>query len=52
MMGILRRGDERGYRVYCLGATREVLDGVCARIAADFPGIVVVGARDGYYSGR
>lgn len=50
MMGILRRGNEKRYRVFCLGATREVLDGVCARIAADFPGIVVVGARDGYYS--
>jgi len=50
MIGILRRGNERGYRVFCLGATREVLDGVCARIAADFPGIVLVGARDGYYS--
>ena len=50
MMGILRRGNERGYRVYCLGATREVLDGVCARIATDFPGVVVVGACHGYYS--
>jgi N-acetylglucosaminyldiphosphoundecaprenol N-acetyl-beta-D-mannosaminyltransferase len=36
--------------VYCLGATREVLDRVCARIAVDFPGVVVVGAHDGYYS--
>jgi N-acetylglucosaminyldiphosphoundecaprenol N-acetyl-beta-D-mannosaminyltransferase len=50
MMGILRRGNEKGYRVFCLGATREVLDAVCARIAADFPGIVLAGARDGYYS--
>lgn len=50
MMGILRRGNERGYRVYCLGATKEVLASVCARIAVDYPGVRLVGARDGYYT--
>ena len=28
MMGMLTRGNAAGYRVYCLGATPEVLDGV------------------------
>jgi N-acetylglucosaminyldiphosphoundecaprenol N-acetyl-beta-D-mannosaminyltransferase len=49
MTGILRRGNERGYRVYCLGATQEVLDIVCTRIARDYPGVVIAGARNGYY---
>ncbi len=50
MMGILRRGNERGYRVFCLGATEEVLDKVCTRIADDFPGVKLVGWRNGYYA--
>lgn len=49
MFGMLRRGNERGYRVYCLGATQEVLDAVVGRIRADYPGVTVVGSRHGYF---
>jgi N-acetylglucosaminyldiphosphoundecaprenol N-acetyl-beta-D-mannosaminyltransferase len=49
MHGMLRRGAGLGWRVYCLGATREVLDGVLARMAADYPGVQVAGSRDGYF---
>ena len=49
MMGMLQRGNERGYRVYCLGATDEVSDAVSARIAKDYPGVVVAGRRNGYF---
>jgi N-acetylglucosaminyldiphosphoundecaprenol N-acetyl-beta-D-mannosaminyltransferase len=36
--------------VYCLGATDDVLQRVVARIASDYPGVKVVGARNGYFS--
>jgi N-acetylglucosaminyldiphosphoundecaprenol N-acetyl-beta-D-mannosaminyltransferase len=50
MLGMLRRGASRGYRVYCLGATRDVLDRTVDRLLADFPGIEVVGRHDGYFA--
>jgi N-acetylglucosaminyldiphosphoundecaprenol N-acetyl-beta-D-mannosaminyltransferase len=49
MMGMLRRGNVRGYRLYCLGATDEVLEKVSARLAADFPNIRLVGRQNGYF---
>lgn len=49
MHGIFRRGAARGWRVFCLGATRAVLDGVLARIATDYAGLVVAGSHDGYF---
>lgn len=50
MMEIFRQGNERGYRIYCLGARREVLDRVVARLHREYPGITVVGSHDGYFS--
>jgi N-acetylglucosaminyldiphosphoundecaprenol N-acetyl-beta-D-mannosaminyltransferase len=52
MTRVLEDGDRRGYRVYCLGATEAVLAAVVARIAIDYPGVVVAGAQDGYFSGQ
>lgn len=49
MMGMFRRGNEQGYRLFCLGATDEVLDKVAARITADFPNIRQVGRQNGYF---
>jgi N-acetylglucosaminyldiphosphoundecaprenol N-acetyl-beta-D-mannosaminyltransferase len=49
MLGMLRRGNEQGYRVYCLGATDEVLNRAMARIAADYPKVKLVGQHDGYF---
>jgi N-acetylglucosaminyldiphosphoundecaprenol N-acetyl-beta-D-mannosaminyltransferase len=49
MNGLLARGSQRGYRVYCLGATDAVLDAAIARIEADHPGVRVVGRRNGYF---
>jgi len=49
MMGMFRRGNERGYSLFCLGATDEVLDKVAARIKADFPNIRQVGRQNGYF---
>lgn len=50
MMGMLKKGDERGYRIYCLGATDEVLDKVVDRIRKEYPGVVVAGKNNGYFS--
>jgi N-acetylglucosaminyldiphosphoundecaprenol N-acetyl-beta-D-mannosaminyltransferase len=50
MHGILARGSRHGFRVYCLGATDDVLRRATARIAADYPGVQIVGCRNGYFS--
>jgi N-acetylglucosaminyldiphosphoundecaprenol N-acetyl-beta-D-mannosaminyltransferase len=50
MTRLLQRGNERGYRVFCLGATDDVLDQVAGRIAADYPNLRLVGRRNGYYT--
>jgi N-acetylglucosaminyldiphosphoundecaprenol N-acetyl-beta-D-mannosaminyltransferase len=50
MYGMFERGTQHGYRVYCLGATDDVLQRVVARIGSDYPGVKVVGARNGYFS--
>jgi N-acetylglucosaminyldiphosphoundecaprenol N-acetyl-beta-D-mannosaminyltransferase len=50
LMGrLLAAADRRGYRVFVLGARREVLDTALERLQARYPGMVVAGARDGYY---
>lgn len=50
MHGMLARGSRHGYRVYCLGATDDVLQRATARIAADYPGVQIVGCRHGYFT--
>lgn len=52
MLGMLRRANERGYRVYCLGATEKVLEKATARIAADYPNVRVAGRCNGYFGPR
>ena len=49
MHGIMKQGQDRGYRVYCLGATQDVLDVVCERFGESYPGTVIAGARNGYF---
>ncbi len=50
MHALLARGSERGYRVYCLGATQAVLDRVAAEIARLYPGVVLAGHQHGYFA--
>ncbi len=50
MLGMLRRGNENQYRIYCLGATDDVLGKTTARIAADYPGVQLVGQHNGYFT--
>jgi N-acetylglucosaminyldiphosphoundecaprenol N-acetyl-beta-D-mannosaminyltransferase len=50
MMAMLERGRERKYRVYCLGATADVLRRVVERIEREYPGVVIAGSQHGYFS--
>ncbi len=42
--------DKRGLRVYCLGATEEISTLVAQNLAKDYPGLVLAGRRNGYFS--
>ena len=50
MKRILERADQHGYRIYCLGASEEVLRKVLDLIQTKYPGAILVGARNGYYT--
>jgi N-acetylglucosaminyldiphosphoundecaprenol N-acetyl-beta-D-mannosaminyltransferase len=49
MSAILERGNNHGYRVYCLGATEAVLDKVCATFRRQYPGVTIAGRHHGYF---
>jgi N-acetylglucosaminyldiphosphoundecaprenol N-acetyl-beta-D-mannosaminyltransferase len=49
MTAILEQGDKAGYRVFCLGASDDVLDKVCDRFAATYPGVTIAGRHHGYF---
>src|ERR1700733_2514711 len=46
---LLDEAARRGYRVYFLGAQRDVLDRMLAEVGRRYPGLTVAGARDGYF---
>lgn len=51
LMGrMLALGVKRGYRVYCLGATADVMATAVERMRGAYPGIQIVGYRDGYFN--
>lgn len=50
MIGMLRRGNENQYRIYCLGATDDVLEKTTVRITADYPSVQLVGQHNGYFT--
>lgn len=41
---------EKGYRVYLLGARQSVVEDTAAKLKELYPGLVVAGLRDGYFS--
>ncbi len=49
MNGLLARGQSKGFRVYCLGATEEVSAKVEQEINRLYPGTIVAGRRNGYF---
>lgn len=50
MLDLMPQAAREGYRVYFLGATAEVVLQMAARLRCQFPGLQVVGARDGYFN--
>lgn len=47
---LLFMADQHGFKVYFLGSKQQVLDKVIARCVSEYPGVVVAGARNGYFS--
>lgn len=52
MLGILRRGNQNGYRIHCLGASDDVLVAAVAQITRDYPNVKVVGHHHGYFTSQ
>jgi N-acetylglucosaminyldiphosphoundecaprenol N-acetyl-beta-D-mannosaminyltransferase len=50
MTRMLERGSTAGYRVYCLGATEEVLSTAVEKMRAANPGVVMAGWHHGYFT--
>jgi len=50
MFRLLERAAEKGHRVFCLGATQEVLDAAVANFRARYPAVVIAGTQHGYFS--
>lgn len=49
MMQLLKRANDKHYRIFCLGATEEVSQEVERRIKQDFPKVCFAGRRNGYF---
>ena len=50
MNGLLKCGQSKNYKVYCLGATEAVSEKVESEIKRLYPGTIVAGRRNGYFS--
>ncbi len=50
MVRLLELGDRRAYRVFCLGATDQVLDAVCEHMAVHYPRVRLAGRHHGYFT--
>jgi N-acetylglucosaminyldiphosphoundecaprenol N-acetyl-beta-D-mannosaminyltransferase len=48
---LLDEAARRAYRVYFLGARRDVLDRMLTEVGRRYPGLALAGARDGYFRG-
>ncbi|MEW9702312.1 WecB/TagA/CpsF family glycosyltransferase [Paenibacillus sp. SI8] len=46
---LMKVGEPLGWKVYLLGASDEVIQAAAARLQAAYPGIKLVGVRDGYF---
>ncbi|MFH1371554.1 MAG: WecB/TagA/CpsF family glycosyltransferase [Planctomycetota bacterium] len=50
MYGLLKTANEKGYRVYFLGAKQNVLLKVIDVVSERYPRVIIAGYRDGYFS--
>jgi N-acetylglucosaminyldiphosphoundecaprenol N-acetyl-beta-D-mannosaminyltransferase len=46
---VMQRGQHRGLRVFLLGGRQEVVERAALNIETHYPGVRVVGLRDGYF---
>jgi N-acetylglucosaminyldiphosphoundecaprenol N-acetyl-beta-D-mannosaminyltransferase len=46
---LLEVANDKGYSVYFLGATQDVLDEVVRRVGEEYPGARIAGSRNGYF---
>lgn len=49
MQRLFGRAEQKGYRIYILGARPEVLKWAIARIKVNYPELAIAGYRDGYF---
>jgi N-acetylglucosaminyldiphosphoundecaprenol N-acetyl-beta-D-mannosaminyltransferase len=49
MHELLLQGAGRKWRVYLMGSTAEVIEETAHRLSQQYPGLVIVGYRDGYF---
>jgi N-acetylglucosaminyldiphosphoundecaprenol N-acetyl-beta-D-mannosaminyltransferase len=47
---LVRKGSDQGWRVYLLGGGSEVVAMAAEKLKSLYPGIVIVGYRDGYFT--
>mgnify|MGYP000988587326 CR=1 FL=1 len=52
MHELLREAEHRGWRVYLLGAAEDVIRTAAERLRERYPGLSIVGYRDGFFSER
>lgn len=50
MVDLFRLADRHRYRVFLVGARPAVVDEMRRRLAAEYPGLVLAGARHGYFA--
>lgn len=50
MFALFRLADQKGLRVYLLGATRSTIERVAEVARRDYPGMILAGYRDGYFT--
>ena len=50
MYRLLARSAEVGHPIFLLGAKPDAVERAEARFRADFPGVVIAGSRDGYFT--
>lgn len=50
MQELLRKAQQRQWRVYLLGASSEVITAAVEKLKLQYPGLAIAGFRDGYFS--
>jgi N-acetylglucosaminyldiphosphoundecaprenol N-acetyl-beta-D-mannosaminyltransferase len=50
MFKLLEKGDQKGYRIFFLGAQAKVLDRVLHVVRTSYPGVQIAGAQHGYFA--